>query len=204
MTTNATFGSIFVAPKMEENLLAVLKEWLGTYLSEVERQYGLDPCSLARPKYWGTSVDDTLEPGERYPAIVVVSPGTNGTPDDTGGGNVAAWYDLTVAVSVMASNEMGARRVAGLYAGAIRAAVMQHGSVGGAAEATMWLGEEFLGEPGTQRNRSRAGALVHFRVRIGDAVNSQAGPAFPAPDDPCAPLADLPTVETVTISVDHE
>lgn len=206
MTVNATFGTIFTAPAMEQAALDVLKEWLATYLSEVERQTGLDACTLARPKYWGTSVDDTLEPGERYPAIVVVSPGTGTAAEPTGegGGRWSAWYDFTVAVSVMASDEFGARRMAGLYAGAIRASIMQHGSLGGVADGVRWRGEEFLGEPGPTRNRSRAGSLVHFQARIPIVVEAQAGPQFPAPIDPCEPVAEPTTIETVEIDVTSE
>jgi hypothetical protein len=201
---NGYFEAIFAAPMLENALLALIKEWLPTYLAEVERQFGIDAGTLARPKYFGTSVDDTLEPGERYPAIVVVSPGTAEVPEGTGGGAWSAWYDVTVATSVMGSNEMGARRQAGLYSAAVRALVMQHAGIGGVAEATLWQGEEFLGEPGKTRNRTRGGALTHFRIKVADVVNSQAGPTFPVPTDPLGTLPTPPTVETIDIDVHDE
>lgn len=204
MATNGYFDPIFVAPTLENELLTLIEAWLPTYLSEVERQYGLAACTLARPKFYGTSVENDLHPGEKMPAIIVVSPGTGAEPEGEGGGVYSAWYDVTVATSVMASDEMGARRLAALYSGAIRALVMQHGSVNGVADGVRWLGEEFLGEPGSQRNRSRGGALTHFRVKIAETVNAQAGPTFPEPSDPCADPPGLVDIQEVTIDVEPE
>lgn len=201
---NGNFGAIFAAPALEEGLQDLLAMWLPSYLTEVERQAGLNPCTLARPKFYGTSVEADLHPGEGMPAIIVVSPGTDGIPEGEGGGIVTAWYQVTVATLVMASDEHGARQLSAYYSGAVRAVVMQHGSIGGVADGVQWLGEEFQGEPPSNRNRSRGGALTHFRIRIPVTVEAQSGPTFPAPIDPCADVADLVTVQTVEINVEGD
>lgn len=184
-------------------MLALIEEWLPTYLTEVETVFGLDPLTIARPKFYGTSVENDTHPGEGLPAIIVVSPGTAEVPEGEGQ-YISAWYDLTVAVSTMAASEVGARRQGAFYSAAIRAIVMQHGSIDGVAEGVRFMGEEFIGSPGTDdRSRSRGGSLTHFRVKIANIVDRQAGPTEPMPHDGME-MPDLPIAQLVEITVDDE
>jgi hypothetical protein len=193
---------IFAAPELEDALLALIEEWLPTYLTEVETAYGLDPLTLARPKFYGTSVESDPHPGEGLPAIIVVSPGTASIEGE--GQYTAAWYDVTVATSTMAASEMGARRLGAFYSAAIRTLVMQHGSIGGVASGVSFIGEEFIGSPGnTDRSRSRGGALTHFRVKIDRLVDTQAGPTEPMPHDGMN-MPDLPIAQFIEVDVAGE
>jgi hypothetical protein len=201
-STNA-LGPIFAAPELEDALLALIESWLPTYLTEVETAYGLDPLTLARPKFYGTSVEADTHPGEGLPAIIVVSPGTGEVPEGEAQ-NITAWYDVTVATSTMAASEIGARRLGAFYSAAIRAIVMQHGSIGGVADAVRFLGEEFIGSPGNdERSRSRGGALTHFRVRISPILDRQAGPTEPMPHDGMN-MPDLPIAQLIEVEVDAD
>lgn len=200
--TNA-IGILFAAPALEDAMLELIESWLPTYLTEVERAYGLEPLTLARPKFYGTSVENDTHPGEGLPAIIVVAPGTSGVPEGEGQ-YISAWYDLTVATTVVASSEMGARRLAALYSAAIRALVLQHGSIGGVASGVRFQGEEFLGSPAQDnRSRSRGGALTHFMVKIEKLVDVQAGPVEPLPHDGMD-MPDLPIVQEWEVVVDSD
>jgi hypothetical protein len=191
-----------MAPELEDALLDLIESWLPTYLTEVEVQFGLEPLTLARPKFYGTSVENDTHPGEGLPAIIVVSPGTASVMGE--GQYLSAWYDVTVATTVMASSEMGARRLAALYSAAIRAIVMQHGSIGGKADGAAFIGEEFLGSPAQDnRNRSRGGALTHFQLKIDQLLDRQLGPTEPTPHDGME-TPDLPIAQEFDVVIEHD
>lgn len=203
MTVNSAYGPLFVPADAEKAMLALLEAWLPSYLAEVERQHDLEPGILARPKFYGTSVEADHHPGEELPAIIVVAPGTDDAPMQEQGGVWSAWYQATVVAMVMTPNEIAVRELAGYYAAAIRGAVLQHASIGGIADATWWLGEEFQGEPGAQRNRTRGACLVHFRIRITGVVDSARGPATPN-DDPLDAYPGWPNVQLVETSTEND
>lgn len=197
------FGNIFTAPQLEAAFQAHLETWLPTYIAEIERQQDIPAHSIALPKFYGTSVEPEMHPGEAFPAVLVVSPGTAEAPMGEGDGKWAAWYQLTVVVLVMSSDEIAVRALAGYYSGAVRGAVLQHGSIDGIADGVRWEGEEFQGEPGEQRNRTRGAALVHFRVRIAETIDTNGGLRTP-PTDPYNDPADLPIVQTIEITAENE
>lgn len=203
-SVNNTFGTLFAIPNLERNMLDLISGWLPTYLAEVERQNDLAPGTLARPEFYGTSVVGDLHPGEKLPAIIVVSPGTEGEPAQEQGATWAAWYQATVVALVQAPAETNVRALAGMYAAAIRGVVMQHGSIGGVADGVKWMGEEYQGEPAADRNRTRGAVLIHFRVKVTNIVDGQGGPSGDPPDDPLADMPDLPIVQTVEITTASE
>jgi hypothetical protein len=201
---NPTFGQIVVHTQVEKAMLALLEEWLPTYLAEVERQNDIEPCSIARPKSYATSVEADLNPAERMPAIIAVSPGTTGEPTREGD-QWDAWFQITVVALVMTPEEMSTRDMCGFYAAAIRSLVLQHASLGSdLVVGTVWDGEEYQGEPGDQRNRTRGAALVHFRVKIGNLVDRSRGPLIADVDNPCDPVPEISTVQTVEIDVNSD
>jgi hypothetical protein len=202
MAVNPTFGPLFTPRTIERAMLTLLETWLPIYLAEVERQNGIDPCSIARPRLYVTSVEADLDPGEQLPAIVAVSPGTTEAPMREDGA-WSAWFQCSIVALVMAPEEMFVRDLAGYYAAAIRGAVLQHAGLGvDQVEATWWDGEEYQGEPGDQRNRTRGAAIVNFRVKVRDVVSTETGPLDPAAvADPCDPFPAITTVQEVDIDV---
>jgi hypothetical protein len=199
---NNTFGPLFVPGIAERQVLAHLEAWLSTYLAEVERQNDLTPGTLKRPQFYGASVEADTHPGEALPAIIVVSPGTEGEPIREGDGTWSAWYQFTIVAMIMAPDEIAVREMAGYYAAAIRGAVLQHAAIGGLADAVWWLGEEYQGEPGAQRNRTRGAALVHFRFKIPNIVDQSLGISEP-PDDPLEDVPEWPVVDSAETTIEN-
>jgi hypothetical protein len=200
--TNPTFGTLFVPATIERAMLDLLKTWLPIYLAEVERQIGIEPCTIARPRFYATSVEADHMPGEQLPGIIAVSPGTSENPTREDGA-WAAWFDCTIVALVMTPEELTTRELAGYFAAAIRGAVLQHAGLGvDQVETTWWAGEEYQGEPGDQRNRTRGAALVHFRVKVRDVISTETGPLDPeAVADACDPYPPITTVQEVDIDV---
>lgn len=196
-TTGTMFGTLFVPEDLEKATRDLLNLWLPTYLSEVERQQEVEPGKIARPKFIGTSVEADLWPGEELPAIIVVAPGTSGEPDREDGAKWAAWYQVTVACLVQAPDEISVRALTGFYSAAVRGAILQHPSLGGFAEGTWWLGEDYEGAAGTDRNRTRGAVIMHFRSKVTGIVDGSTGPLAP---DPAAP-ANWPIVQEVDIDL---
>lgn len=178
------YGPLFVPEDLERAVRDLLVQWLPSYFFEVERQQGIDPNKLARPKTFLTSVEADLFPGEELPAIIVVAPGTVGEPERGNGGEYKAWYQVTVACLVQTPAEVSTRALASFYAAAVRGAVLQHGSIGGKVEATDWLGEEYEGASSSDRNRTRGAAMVHFRMKVGGIVDAFNGPKTPPAEVP--------------------
>jgi len=205
--TNDTFGPLFVPASLERSMLTLLETWLPVYLAEIERQNDLATCTIARPRSYATSVEADLEPGEQLPAIIAISPGTIAAPEREAD-EWTAWWQLTVVALVMTPAEISTRELAGMYAAAIRGVVLQHAGLDNAlVEATWWDGEEYQGEPGSDRNRTRGAALVNFRVKIGRGiVDTTAGPvSMGAVADPCTDEFDPPaTVQTVHVDVESD
>lgn len=191
---NSTYGPIFVPEDLEKAVRDLLVTWLPSYFFEIERQQGIDPSKIARPKTYLTSVEADSFPGEEFPVIIVVAPGTVGEPERLNGGEYAAWYQVTVACLVQTPNEVSTRALASYYAAAVRGAVLQHGSIDGNVAGTDWLGEEY---EGTDRNRTRAAMLVHFRMKIEGIVDAFGGPKVPPPEVP----PGWPIVQEVDIDV---
>jgi len=193
---NTEYGRLFVPEDLERAVRDLLETWLPSYFYEVERQQEVAINRIARPKSYLTSVEVDHFPGEELPAIIVVAPGTVGEVERTEAG-YAAWYQVTIACAVQTPNELSTRALAGFYAAAVRGAVLQHASIGGFVTGTAWLGEEYEGEPGRQRNRTRGAAMVHFRMRIDGIVDPQNGPKVPPAEVP----ADWPIVQEIEVDV---
>lgn len=189
------YGPLFVPEDLEKAVRDLLVTWLPSYFYEVERQQGIEPNKIARPKTYLTSVEADAFPGEEFPVIIVVAPGTVGDPERLNGGKYASWYQVTVACLVQTPNEVSTRALASYYAAAVRGAVLQHGSISGTVSGTDWLGEEY---EGTDRNRTRAAMLVHFRVKVEEIVDPQNGPKTPPPEVP----PGWTTVQEVSVDVE--
>lgn len=197
------FGPIVTGPHVEMAVTETLKTWLSTYLAEVEDQAGFDRGYLGRPRSWATTIENDTWPAEQLPAILVISPGTDGEPvqDESG---YSAWWNVSVAAIVQGPTEASVRRNAGFYAAAIRACLVQQKSLGDFAESVDWFGEGYEGASadGSNRNRAQGAGLVHVRVKV-EGVTQIFGPTTP-PANPLDPLPNLPTVGTTHLTVVSE
>jgi hypothetical protein len=182
---SSLYGRMIAAVDVEQALKRRIDDRLGDYLGEVERQHGIVPGTIARPRAY---VDDERFPEDQLPAIVVKSPGTADLPLADGQGRYTARFELELEAHVAAGT--GAMTLAKLYALALRELAVQQPSA-------LFMGVDWISE------RYRRGELVGGRtycvgvvaleVQVPDVTNRHEGPPDepgwpdPPPDSPDSP-----------------
>lgn len=192
------FGDIIDAETVEQAVRDTLQDWIVAHLAHQERRRGLDPQTLPVPRSWPTVSEFTLEPHDQFPAIIIVSPGTN-TPEHDRGQYRTPWR-IEIAVAVAGKDEPEARLLAALYLAAIKGALIQNPTLGGRVEQCRWAGpdEHAFGVYAKAGQRAIYGTT--FIVTARDSVNARLGPSDPPPD-PYNPGEPLPTPEEAIIDV---
>lgn len=178
---SAVIGRIITARDVEAAMRATLELWQDTYLGELARQQGRDPHALPAIRSWNTAAEFSDFPEAQLPSAIVVAPGT-ASVERRATGYAAAWA-VGVAVVVSAATEADTDLLAKLYAAAVRAAVVQHGSLGGLAEHTAWESERFddvILEP-PDAERTLVAAQVRFVVTVADVTDPAGGLLEPPP-----------------------
>lgn len=200
--STSLYGAIVTAPQVGAAVTATLKAWFPAYLAELERQEDIEPGTLKAPvpaAYKTTSVDMENWPSNHLPGVIVFSPGTFDTPERAGDGSHQALFEVGVGVVVKGRDEDNAEYLAGIYAAAARAALVQHGSLGGFASGIEWLGErtDVIEDDSERTLRAAVIALV---VDVPNVVDAFAGPLEP-PADPLADPTPWPSVATAGVDV---
>lgn len=124
MTISPAIGSILVRWRVEQAAVATLNEWLGMYLSEIERQLDQPDDAIPRPVDIYGSLDDKSGEIENSPAVIVTAQST-GDVYRQGSGEMNEWYRIEVVSVVAQGNERDARYLADVYGAATQAAVLQ-------------------------------------------------------------------------------
>lgn len=194
MTT--LYQPIVTGVQVRDALTATIQAWANAYTDEVGRQHSV---TLPPIRTYGVSLGmlPTGEVADELPACVVVAPGIAGDPVRRGTGDQDATWAVGVGVVVADLSADPALDLAALYAAAVRALLVQHGSLGGFARGTTWLDEEYV-EVAYERDRVVAAGNLKLEVEVAAVVNRFGGPTVP-PVDPTVPL---PTVAVATTSVD--
>jgi hypothetical protein len=185
---------------VEEAVVSTLRLWFNTYLTEVERQWSIEK-PLARPNSYNVVPENNRYVEEQLPAILVISPGLDGTPRMDGAGSYIAPFRITIAVIVAAPDKKTVER--NTKTAAIRAMMLQKRGFNGLCEGIRWDGEDYT-PTGTENRRSYGAATVDFVLDIADVVNKKAGPAAPDAPNPDQPGSEWPEIETVFLEVDRE
>jgi hypothetical protein len=193
------FGDIVDADTIEQAAKQTLQAWLPAHLAHQERRRDLQMRSIAHPRSWPTVSEFDPEPHEQLPSIVLVSPGTTGEIHRDGSGRHSATWRLDIIAAVASSTEPEVRRLAGVYAAAIRGVLVQNPELGGVAARTRWMGEDYA--VGTTHRGPRAMVEVSFEIDVDDVVDARLGPLAPPPD-PYDPGA-LPEIENATLTVER-
>jgi hypothetical protein len=203
--TESIFGRIVTGADVEAWTWYTLKRWIGTYLSEVERQAGLVAGTLARPRSFTTAPSLDNWPEDQLPALLVLSPGMNEVPQRRGDGYYKARWNIAVACVVSASTEHDSRTLAMRYTAALRALLLQRSSLDGQAQGVAWLSERY-DELAYDDVRSLMAGVAEFLIDAESVTNAKAGPT--TPDDPLDPDTDpwaaWPTVQSVDIDIENE
>ena len=179
------FERIVTGADVEAWCSELLLTWFGTYLSEVERQRGMTPGTLARPR--GLVLANGLDkwPEDQLPALLLVSVGTAEAPLKEGDGTYRARWDVGAACVCSARTEADSRTQAMLYIAALRALFVQRPSLDGWADGTVWTGETYDAELDYDDLRTLAAGIAAFTVEVRGVTTANAGPVTPeVPIDP--------------------
>lgn len=191
------FGSLFGGDQIDAALIDVLDTWMPTYLKEVARQRDLD-VKFAPPRAIVAVSEFDRWPEEQLPSIVIVNPGTDGTPVKDGSGTYRASWPIDICISLSAATQSETRRNSQLYIAAARGCIMQRRSLGAGMKSTDWGGESYE-LIDVDKRRSLAGAKASFVIEREDVVSVGAGPTDPdLPEQP----EDFPTVESAETTVE--
>jgi hypothetical protein len=192
------YGRLIAGVDVAQAMRARVDADLDAYLDEVERQHGLTPGHLERPRAF---VDDERLPEDQLPALVVKSTGTADLPEATGQGGYRTRFGLELEAHVAAG--VGAMQIAQLYALALRALAVQRPSA-------LYMGVDWTGEHydrGTLvGGRTYCVGVVELEVHVPDVVNRHAGPSdelgWPdvPPRDPESP--EWPTSASADVELD--
>lgn len=197
----SVFGSLITGSDVEAWVTDTLQTWMATYLGEMERRTGRPGGSLQPPRSYVTVNELVRWPEEQIPAVIIVSPGLADEPARHGDGGYTAGWVVDIGVIVSASSRQATSELAKVYAVAVRAALLQHRSLGGRASGVSWVDESYDDLPAEQ-GRTLAAGLGRFHVRAKDVVNSDAGTANPVPPpDPVIPPGDWPTVREDGVTI---
>lgn len=189
------FGPIRTAAVAEQAVTATLQRWMPTYVAELERQNGLAAGSIPAVRGWTLTNQFDQSQSDQTPTIIVISPGSEGTPVRSGEGAITVVWRVEVAVIANGRDRASSNLFAKVYAAAIRAIVVQQPSLGGVAAASVYAGESFTDAPADYLPVG-AVAVVEFAVTVTEAVNRKLGPLDPDSTD-----TDWPEVETVNVEV---
>jgi hypothetical protein len=192
------FGALFGGDQIDAALIDVLDTWMQTYLKEVAKQRELE-VELDAPRSIVAVSEFDRWPEEQLPSIVIVNPGTSGTPLKDGSGAYRASWPIEICISVSAATQPDTRRNSQLYIAAARGCIMQRRSLGAGMKSTDWGGESYE-LIDVDKRRSLAGAKASFVIEREDVVSVGAGPTKPDDD----PYEDFPTVESAETTVEAE
>jgi hypothetical protein len=203
MSDTNLFERIITPEEVEQAMANTLAEWLPDYLAELERSRGYTPGQIARPKGVIVASQFAKWPPDQLPLVLILSPGTDSTPAKRKG--VGA-YEVSWAVSAIAIvsdiDEVESRRLASTYAGAMRAAALQHSALksaaypDGFASWLSWRGETYSDIP-FEDTRSLDSCRINFSVGVKDVTTEVAGPRKPSNEEVPVDPGDDPIVTSV-------
>jgi hypothetical protein len=196
------FGRIISGADVEDWCEQLVRRWASTYLAEKERQDGLLPGALPRPRGWTIAPSVDKWPEDQLPALIFESTGIPAPPRKGGDGRYRARWELRLSAIVSAATERDSRRLAARYTAALRGLFLQRPSLDGHAAGVDWAAERY-DELGFDDQRSLGLATVALIIEVDDVATAGAGPATPAdPLEPAIdPWPDWPIVKTADADV---
>ncbi len=187
------FKDIVSLYEIDEQIRDTLQTWMQTYQNEVCRQLSIDPATLPAIRSWNHLEEFRRAPESQSPGIFIVSTGTGKpTKDGEGWWRTPILYGIAVITSARTMDE--SRKLAKLYAAAIRAIMIQKRAGGDKISDVSWLGETY-DDIDQSRKDMLAAATGSFEVVAGGLVKGNgAGPLAPilTQPDPLPVVADDP------------
>lgn len=183
------FGTVTTTEDVRAAVETTIRTWSDTYVAEVARA---KDTALPRLRSYGQAVDEDTDP-DTLPACLVVCPGILAVPQVRGDGTVDATFAVGVGIVIAHQVRDTARRLASLHAAAMRALMLQQGSLGGFARAMTWTDED-VDLIDWNTSLVVAAASLQFAVDVDGVVSRYGGPLTP-PEEPTDPIAAV-AVET--------
>lgn len=176
--------------------------WSPDYLAEVGFQSGRARGDLAAFRSFLPALDLDKFAEDQVPSCVIVAPGLAEQPVKHGTKYRVRWQ-IGVGCVVSGQDRDNTFELTQLYAAAVRAAMIQHPSLGtDYIEGVVWLGERY-DELGHDDARTLMAGSVTFGVDVPAAVDSRGGRPVPS-GDPTAPVPAWGTVQQVTTELRRE
>jgi hypothetical protein len=192
------YGDWIHPKQVEQAVLATIEHWIENYLREAEYQFSWNGEAPLPRSYRRVNDFDPIGV-EQLPLIMAISPGLTDRPSMEGDGSFTFTWAVGVGILVSARTFEETRDLAGLYVTAVRALLLQNGSLGGFADGTYLLDERYDDAP-SDMSRTMGSAQVMFEVQVSNVVNRRRGPKAL----PMAPGTEHGRVETVHVEVDRK
>jgi hypothetical protein len=208
MSVSNVFGTIHTDDEVEDAVIATLRKWLPTYMSEVERQLGLDEGYYARPAASSFTARSDFEkwPEEMLPLVVVIAPGIEEDPVKDGDGVYRGGFQIGVANICSSTDQVSTRRYTYRMGAAIRTILTQKASLDQALDGdirgTTWIGTRNT-DVSDEDGRTIWACQQLFVVEVDYIMQKTHGPLAP-PIIPTDPVPDWPDVATADVSLDKE
>lgn len=210
LTVPDSLGGVVGADDVRDAVRATIETWAPFYVAVISDRLatagliggpGQNPAPL--PDFGEWKNEPTFRNiGSGQPAAFLVRvPATVGTPDTQGNGQVIATWRCQVTVQVFGTQWEEAADLASWYEKAVRLSVMQHKSLGGFANSTKWMGNQYSGK---EHSSSRTEGLIvmAFDVKVGNVIDVSRGPAT-VPVPPVVPAPDN-TVATTSVTIAND
>lgn len=162
-----------------------LQQWLPSVITEEAAYKNLDPLPV--PATYEQLPDEAALNTAKFPALIVSSPGLSTRPEKLGTGLYKPLWDVVVSYVIRGNSYRQTANLTRRYATVIRTAIMQHATLGGVAEDTVWLDESYARLPANVA-RSIAMGHVTFASLIPGVLDDTAGPTDPATPPPAQPV----------------
>lgn len=193
------YEQIITGGQVERAVGASVELWINDYLGEMERIEDYEPGSIARPNEIIASSDLDKWNELPVPVVLVVNGGTQGKPKRRGLGAWEATWLVALVPIVSDQTVEDSRKLAGAYAGAVRAAILQHKRLksplypAGFASFLMWEDEKYDPIPFLE-SRTLAAGHIYLSVGVENVTTEQAGPRIPYPEPEETP-GPWPTIQ---------
>lgn len=199
------FERIITGGDVETWCLNLLRRWVGTYLSEVERQHGREAGHWQRPRAFTRTLSFDKWPEDQLPALMLISTGITTAPRRGGSGQYSADWLMLFGCLCSAKTQEQAHDMAHDYCAAVRTLILQRPSLDGFADGATWAYEQ---ERDLRHDdlRSLSAVTAAFTVHVENIASGNAGPVTPdnpLPDE-TEPWPLWPTVATHDVTIVKE
>jgi hypothetical protein len=201
---DSVFGPIVEGSDVKAAIEATLRKWMPTYLALIERHAEREPKSMPIPRSYVLTDDPNLNKKveDQLPAVVVMTPG-NGErrPKHDGRGIYSAGFRVVISIVASARDQPSTTALAERYRKAVELMLLHQGSLGGFAEASVFVGWR-TDDMDSSSDRTIAAGTNIFEVLVKGIAQHGAGLREPLKEP--YEEAELPTITEVDVDVEPE